>query len=88
MAISGYTYCGFTLDEIRSKVEWHEAALLDARQAVQTNESFARIDQCSQEALEWARDRLDALERALEASDALSATQPDVAADYDATGGV
>jgi hypothetical protein len=66
MTSSGHTYCGFALDEIRSKVEWHAAALLDARQAVQTNEAFAQIGQCSQRALDWARDRLDALERALE----------------------
>lgn len=61
-----HTYCGFSIDEIVAQPQWHEAALRDARQGVQTAESLARVDQCSQESLDRARDKLDALERALE----------------------
>lgn len=62
-----YTYCGFSLEKIVACPERHAAALAAAQGDVHTAETLARIDQCSQEHLDWTRSRLDALVSALEA---------------------
>jgi hypothetical protein len=56
-----HTYCGFSLSYILSHPHLHQSALEAARVHVRSCEALSAAGQCSQEALDSARDRLDAL---------------------------